>query len=158
MTLKNMHMWYEADRVLRGVRRMKPGYMWGVGEMQRQGKQLTQTGQSRAAQKSLLMLRRERLVMSAKTEERKQIQVGWKWGRVAVCALFCLVLAAHPGWPSSRATPLGAGPGGKSIRAPGGRDVKHSHSAIWWWVTPSLFSFALTGHEIAGHRCVPLKH
>ena len=59
------------------------------------------------------------------------LQVGWKWGRVAVCAPFRLVLAVHPVWLSSRDTPLGAGPGGKSIRAPGGRDVKHSHFTIW---------------------------
>lgn len=45
--------------------------------------------------------------------------------------LFCLVLTAHPSWPDSRGTSLGSVPGGKSIRAPGGGDVPHSHSAIW---------------------------
>ena len=46
-----------------------------------------------------------------------------------LCAMFGLVLPVYPGWQGSKAESLGSVPGGKSIRAPGGRDVPHS--AIW---------------------------
>lgn len=46
----------------------------------------------------------------------------------------CLVLTVWPRWPCSRGVSFGAFPGGKSIRAPGGRDGPCSHSAICWSV------------------------
>lgn len=63
-------------------------------------------------------------------EKKDPDLVGWAvGGGRRAGSVFCLVLAVRPGWSGSEAPSLGSGPGGKSIRAPGGGDVPHS--AIW---------------------------